>query len=141
MPKPRKYKNFCVGLSKLQHRQIEKIVSIEGKTKNEVIRDAIDKYFEYFQSVESEERDGVIEARLKKLENRIANLTVLSTRASAQTLYYITLPFSKGGFPAKPLNKEAFQAQWSKSRYFASQFLKNAQIDPLSEHERNAENK
>ena len=133
MPRHRKYTDITVGLSRSQHRQLEKIVLLERSNKSQIIRDAIDRYIEHYVSLHTEERDGIIEARLAKLENRIANLTVLSTRASAQTLYYMTLPFSKGGFPSKPLKKEAFQAQWSKSRYFASQFLKNAQIDPLSE--------
>ena len=133
MTRHRKYTDTTVGLRRSQIRQLEELAIRQGSSKSDVIRQAVDKYIELSKLDDNVERDSLIESRLRKLENRIANLTVLSTRASAQTLYYITLPFSKGGFPAKPLNKEAFQAQWSKSRYFASQFLKNAQIDPLSE--------
>ena len=70
--------------------------------------------------------ENMLEARMRKLENRLANLMVLSTRASAQTLYYMTLPYSRGGFPSRPLKEEAFKGQWEKSRLFATQFLRNA---------------
>ena len=59
MPKPRMYTNFCIGLSQSQHRQIEKIMSIEGSSKNQITRDAIDRYIEHYQSLDSEEQGSI----------------------------------------------------------------------------------
>jgi hypothetical protein len=107
------------------HRLTE-IAKAEGRTRSDIIRLALSQFLASYGKHPEKEHENILEARLRKMENRLADLTVLATRASAQALYYMTLPYSRGGFPTRPLKEEAFQSQWEKSRAFAAQFLRNA---------------
>jgi len=69
--------------------------------------------------------------RVRKMEERMAALLAKLTRASAQTLYFSTLPYMHGGLPKEPLPEGAVRALWGQSRQFASDWLKKAQ--PTSE--------
>lgn len=65
--------------------------------------------------------------RVRKMEERMAALLAKLTRASAQTLYFSTLPYMHGGLPKEPLPEGAVRALWGQSRQFASDWLKKAQ--------------
>jgi hypothetical protein len=130
-----------VGLSYPDVHKLDEIAKATGSKRTEVIRLAISQFLANYGKEPEKQYESILEARLRKMENRLADLTVLAARASAQTLYYMTLPYSRGGFPTRPLKEEVFQGQWQKSRAFASQFLKNATLDltpPASETESQA---
>lgn len=128
MPRKRKYIDVTVGLAYPEIKKLNEIVKIDGCNRSDIVRVAVRQFLEAYGKEPQREYENVLEARLRKLENRIATLSVLATRASAQALYYMTLPYSRGGFPTRPLKEEAFKSQWEKSRSFASQFLKNASV-------------
>lgn len=65
--------------------------------------------------------------RLRRLEERLASLLVKLTRASAQGLFFSTLPYIHGGLPKEPLPEKAMTHLWGKSREFAVSWLKKAQ--------------
>ncbi len=128
MPRKRKYIDITVGLAYPEIKKINEIIKIDGCNRSDIVRIAVRQFLEAYGKEPQKEYENVLEARLRKLENRIATLSVLATRASAQALYYMTLPYSRGGFPTRPLKEEAFKSQWEKSRSFAVQFLKNASV-------------
>lgn len=128
MPRKRKYIDVTVGLAYPEIKKLNEIVKIDGCNRSDIVRVAVRQFLEAYGKEPQREYENVLEARLRKLENRIATLSVLATRASAQALYYMTLPYSRGGFPTRPLKEEAFKSQWEKSRSFAAQFLKNASV-------------
>lgn len=130
MARVRRYADVCLGLPVEHLRRIESIAQASGTNKSHVFRQIVTQYINSLDSEKKTAQESVLEKRLQKLENRLANLTVLATRASAQSLYYMTLPFSVGGLPQKPLKKEALKKYWKESRHFASDFLKNALIPP-----------
>lgn len=49
---------------------------MEGKTKTEIAREAITRYVESYENQVNEERDTVLEQRLKKMEDRMAGIMV-----------------------------------------------------------------
>ncbi len=128
MPRKRKYIDVTVGLAYPEIQKINEIVKLDGCNRSDIVRVAVRQFLEAYGKEPQREYENILEARLRKLENRIATLSVLATRASAQALYYMTLPYSRGGFPTRPLKEEAFKSQWEKSRSFAAQFLKNASV-------------
>ena len=128
MPRKRTFIDVTVGLAYPEIQKINEIVKIDGCTRSDIVRIALRQFLDAYGKEPQQEYENILEARLRKLENRIATLTVLATRASAQALYYMTLPYSRGGFPSRPLKEEAFKSQWEKSRSFAAQFLKNASV-------------
>lgn len=128
MPRKRKYIDVTVGLAYPEIKKINEITKIDGCNRSDIVRIAVRQFLEAYGKEPQKKYENVLEARLRKLENRIATLSVLATRASAQALYYMTLPYSRGGFPTRPLKEEAFKSQWEKSRSFAAQFLKNASV-------------
>ncbi|MDX2107120.1 MAG: hypothetical protein SFY67_12025 [Candidatus Melainabacteria bacterium] len=140
MPRKRKYTDITVGLAYPEIQKINEIMKIDGCNRSDIIRIALRQFLEAYGKEPQREYENILEARLRKLENRIATLSVLATRASAQALYYMTLPYSRGGFPSRPLKEEAFKSQWEKSRSFAAQFLKNASVIDAPE-DREAETK
>ena len=129
MSRNRTRPEVSIGLPYPDIRKLDKIAGAAGCSRAEIVRIAINQFFKNYEKEPEKQYESILEARLHKMENRLADLTVLAARASAQTLYYMTLPYSRGGFPSRPLKEEVFQAQWHKSRSFASQFLKNATID------------
>ena len=124
MSKKRVWLPISVSLTVADLKKIDDLAQVERRSRSEVIRHAVDRYLSSHGT--SDERENLLEGRMRKLEKRLADLTVLSARASAQTLYYMTLPYSRGGFPTRPLKEEAFKGQWEKSKIFATQFLRNA---------------
>lgn len=126
----RRLVEFTIGVAPPDHAKLLEVAKQYDINRREVVRIAISQYLQNLNKAPQEEKDNILEQRLRKLENRLANLVVLSTRAAAQNLYFMTLPFTRGGWPKRPLKEEAFNKQWAKSRYFASSFLKNALIDP-----------
>jgi hypothetical protein len=130
MNRPKKFVEVTAGLPRRDLRHIDKIAAAEETTRSQIIRTAIAHYLKFYEQKDKNEQETILEQRLRKIENRLANLTVLSTRAAAQTLYYMTLPYSLGGLPPRPLKDEVFNQHWNKSRHFASMFLKNALLNP-----------
>jgi len=133
MSKKRVWLPVSVSLMVADLKKIDDLAVIQKRSRSEIIRHAIDKYLKSHGA--DYDRENLLESRMRKLEKRLADLTVLSTRASAQTLYYMTLPYSRGGFPTRPLKEEAFKGQWEKSKSFATQFLRNASTLIPSEKE------
>jgi len=129
MPRKRTFVDVTVGLPYPDVHKLNEIAKIQGAPRSDIIRLAITQFLASYGKQPEQKYENILETRLRKMENRLADLTVLATRASAQTLYYMTLPYSRGGFPTRPLKEEAFQSQWEKSRAFASQFLRNASTD------------
>jgi hypothetical protein len=129
MPRKRILLDVSVGLSAVDVQKLDDIAELTGSRRTEVIRLAIRQFVNDYGKRPDKEYESILEARLRKMENRLADLIVLAVRAAAQALYYMTLPYSRGGFPTRPLKEEVFQGQWQKSRAFASQFLKHAVID------------
>ncbi len=115
----------------MEHTRLSSFALSKGCSISEVVRHSVEKYLNEAGQEETKKHESILAKRLHKLENRLADLTVLATRAAAQTLYYTTLPYARGGLPPAPLKPEAYEAQWQKSRSFASQFLQNASVDPL----------
>lgn len=126
MARKRTFVDVTVGFAYPDMHKLNEIAKTEGTTRSDLIRIAVNQFLASYGKEPEQKYESILEARLRKMENRLADLTVLATRASAQTLYYMTLPYSRGGFPTRPLKEEAFQSQWEKSRAFASQFLRNA---------------
>lgn len=54
----------------------EQVCRLEGKTKTEIARKAILDYMERREKAVSDERESKLEARLRKMEDRIAGLLV-----------------------------------------------------------------
>jgi len=129
MARKRRWQDVTVGLDGPVVQKLDDIATATGSNRSDVIRLVLSQFVSDYGKEPEKQYENILEARLRKLENRLANLTVLAVRASAQTLYYMTLPYSRGGFPTRPLNAEAFETQWQKSRTFAGQFLKNATVD------------
>jgi len=121
-----------VGLTGPDVQKLDKIAEVTGSTRTDVIRFAIRQFTDNYGKEPEKEYENILEARLRKMENRLANLMVLAVRAAAQALYYMTLPYSRGGFPTRPLKEEVFQAQWHKSRTFAGEFLKHATVNVIA---------
>ena len=141
MARKRTLQDVTMGIAYPDVQKLDDIAKTTGSNRSDVIRLAISQFLVSYGREPEKQYESILEARLHKMENRLADLTVLAARASAQTLYYMTLPYSRGGFPTRPLKEEAFQGQWQKSRSFASQFLKNATIDlpaPASDSETQA---
>lgn len=141
MARKKVWLDVTVGFTAPDVHKIEEIANATGTTRSDVIRLAVSQFILNYGKQPEKQYENILEARLRKMENRLADLTVLSVRASAQTLYYMTLPYSRGGFPTRPLKEEVFQGQWQKSRAFASQFFRNASLDltpPASEPETEA---
>lgn len=136
MPKKRVWLPISVGFTVTDLQKIDEVASSENRTRSEIVRHATQRYVNLHGKSASEERETILEGRMRKLEKRLADLTVLSARASAQTLYYMTLPYSRGGFPTRPLKEEAFKGQWEKSKTFATQFLRNASTILSSDKEK-----
>lgn len=104
-----------------------------AKSNNETIsaatRRAVEFYIENIQREHDIAWQSPLEHRMQKLENRLAGLMAKLIRVCGQSLWFSTLPYTKGGLPNKPLPQEAFQILWNNSRQFASEWLKKAKID------------
>ena len=135
MQTPKRFVEFTVGIQPRDHKRLLQVAREKKLTRRELVRQAILAYLDDYDKAPNREAEAVLAARLHKLENRLADLTVITCRASAQTLYLLTLPYLKGGFPQKPLKEEVFRREWQKSRSFASEFLKNARIEPIETSE------
>lgn len=90
---------------------------------------AVEVYLDNFEREKDSSWQSPLERRLQKMENRLAALMAKLVRVSAQSLWFSTLPFTKGGLPNKPLPEQAFQILWNNSRAFAANWLKKAQLD------------
>ena len=127
MPRKRAFIDITAAFPPADAHRLSEIALVEGTTRSEIMRQAVQHFIAVYSRPEKE-YESILEARLRKMENRLADLTVLAARASAQTLYYMTLPYSRGGLPTRPLKEEVFQQQWNKSRNFASHFLRHASV-------------
>ena len=56
-------------------------------------------------------------------------------RVCGQSLWFSTLPYTKGGLPNKPLPQKAFQILWDNSRQFAAEWLKKAKLDETTKQD------
>ena len=133
MSRKRNFTDLTVGIPYPDVHRLNEIAELEGCHRTNLIRLAVSRFLSSYGTQPEKEYENGLEARLKKIENRLANISVIATRASAQTLYYMTLPYARGGFPTRPLKEDAFKKYWQLSRKFASQFLKNAAVESLPE--------
>ncbi len=96
---------------------------------------AVEFYLEHIQREGNNVWQSPLEHRMQKLENRLAALMAKLVRVCGQSLWFSTLPYTKGGLPNKPLPQEAFQMLWDNSRQFAAEWLKKAKLDESSKQE------
>jgi hypothetical protein len=76
MPKTRRTPQIVTRLAPSTYLDFEKLCRLEGQTKSELARRAITWFIENQEQLMSNERDSVLEKRLKKMEDRIAKLLV-----------------------------------------------------------------
>ncbi len=127
---------LAFALSSEEKLKVERYAQALGVTPSELAREAVAELIFKLESPSTEtvqEEESELAERMKKLENRLAALLAKLTRASAQTLYFSTLPYLHGGLPKEPLPEGAMKALWFESRNFAGQWLKRAM--PASEQE------
>ncbi len=99
------------------------------------VRQAVEQYLQDVQHERDTAWQSPLEHRMQNLENRLAFLMAKLARVCGQSLWFSTLPYTKGGLPNKPLPQEAFQILWNNSRQFAAEWLKKAKLDEVSEQE------
>lgn len=120
---------LAFALSSEEKLKVERYAQALGVTPSELAREAVAELIFKLESPTQEEvqdQESELAQRMKKLENRLAALLAKLTRASAQTLYFSTLPYLHGGLPKEPLPEGAMKALWFESRNFAGQWLKRA---------------
>ncbi len=98
-------------------------------------RQAVEFYLEQVQREHDNAWQSPLEHRMQKLENRLAALMAKLIRVCGQSLWFSTLPYTKGGLPNKALPQEAFQMLWNNSRQFAAEWLKKAKFDEPDKQE------
>jgi len=120
---------LSISLSRRIYSNLTESARSHSRTFASEVREAIVFYLENY----SRDKDIVwqtpLERRMQKLENRLAGLMAKLVRVSGQSLWFSTLPYTKGGLPNKPLPDKAFQILWDQSRAFAANWLKKAQVD------------
>jgi hypothetical protein len=130
-----------LSLAPMTIARLNDIAKANNRTLAEEARAGVEFYLENFERLKSVEWQTPIEWRLGKLENRFAALIAKDARASAQALYFIMLPYTKGGLPNKPLPKEAVHMLWEQSRAFAADWLKKKANDEQGANEGSADQK
>jgi hypothetical protein len=98
-------------------------------------RRAVELYLQNIQREYDTAWQSPLEHRMQNLENRLAFLMAKLARVCGQSLWFSTLPYTKGGLPNKPLPQEAFQILWNNSRQFAAEWLKKAKLEETSGQE------
>lgn len=76
MPKTKRTPQISTRLAPSVYADFDRLCRLEGKTKTETARKAITWYVENHEKLLNEEKDTVIEQRLKKMEDRMAGLIV-----------------------------------------------------------------
>lgn len=76
MPKTKRTPQVSTRLAPSVYADFDRLCRMEGKTKTEIARKAITWYVENHEQLLNEERDTVIEKRLRTMENRMAGLIV-----------------------------------------------------------------
>jgi hypothetical protein len=74
--RPKRTPTIATKLSPADHIRFEQFSRLEGRSKTELARDAILHYMRIREAGITDERDNVLEKRLKKMEDRIASLLV-----------------------------------------------------------------
>jgi hypothetical protein len=74
--RPKRTPTIATKLHPADHIKFEQFSRLEGKTKTELARDAILHYMRSRETDLTDERDSLLEKRLKKMEDRIASLLV-----------------------------------------------------------------
>lgn len=106
-----------------------------NKTPSAVARDALRFFLENKDRLEAAEWEGLLERRVRRMEDRLAGLMAKLARASAQNLYFTMTPFIKGGWPEEALPPGAFKQIWAESRQFAADWLKKVRNQEIPESE------
>lgn len=122
---------FSFALLPEEKVKVEKYARALSVTPSELAREAIRQLIYNLEKpsdqVTEEERE--LAFRVRKLEERVAAMLAKLTRASAQTLFFITLPYMHGGLPKEPLPEGAVKALWNQSRNFAGEWLRKVRPD------------
>jgi hypothetical protein len=66
--------SFQLRLSPAEHIKFDELCRTQGKNRPELGRDAISWYLTHHERLSSDQREGLLEKRLKKMENRLAAL-------------------------------------------------------------------
>ena len=118
-----------ISLSSLALAKLNELARANKRTASSEARNAVEFYLTHLAHLQDAAWQSPIERRMEKLENRVSSLLAKTCRAIAQTLFFMTLPYTKGGLPTRPLTKEAFQIVWEQSRAFAADWLRKARLD------------
>ena len=120
---------FSFALLPEEKVKVEKYARALSVTPSELAREAIRQLIYNLEKpteqIAEEERE--LAFRVRRMEERVAALLAKLTRASAQTLFYTTLPYLHGGLPKEPLPEGAVRELWNQSRNFAGEWLRKAQ--------------
>jgi len=73
---PRRTPTIATKLVAGDHVKFEQLCRMEGKTKTEIARKAILEYMERKEKGVTDERESKVEARLRKMEDRLAGILV-----------------------------------------------------------------
>lgn len=73
---PRRTPTIATKLVASDHVKFEQLCRMEGKTKTEIARKAILEYMERQEKGIADERESKLEARLRKMEDRLAGILV-----------------------------------------------------------------
>ena len=76
MPKTSRTPQVVTRLAPSVYEEFERLCRVEGRAKSEIARRAITWYVQNQEQEKNNERDSVVEQRLKKMEDRIAKLLV-----------------------------------------------------------------
>ena len=132
MPR-KKNPNVRIRISACLPRLIYSGLLESARSNQETVSSEACHAIEFYLANLGREKDAIwqapLEHRMQKLENRLAGLMAKLVRVCGQSLWFSTLPYTKGGLPNKPLPQEAFQILWNNSRQFAGEWLKKARID------------
>lgn len=128
-----KYKPIPAALSQKQLDDIDEIAKKEKMTRSEIIRRAVEAFTFNYKTDVLDQRQLEMEKKMKKMEDRFAGLLTKSIRISGQSLYFATLPYTKG-LPKQRLNAAAFQDLYDKSGAFAAQFLDSTAAGKVPKH-------
>jgi len=97
--------------------RVDGLAKVEGKTKSEVVREAVLHYLEYKEQKRNEERDGAIAKEIEAMTNRICAMLARQGRqiATVFELTYTNMGRTKGG--AAEFEAAATKANQKMSRH------------------------
>ncbi len=74
MARKKTYQNLYVGLVDKDQSRLEALAKIDGKTKTELVREAVAWYLEQRENQQNVERDSVYARAIKEMTNRICGM-------------------------------------------------------------------